>query len=157
RHLLKFTLATAIANGTIQWMVREQELGHAALRFLDLFALSGDNHAVRADDRAGRLQLRHLFDAHETHATRGLQRQVSVITEGRNIETLVATHVDQTCTLRNLEVFTVNCDFDQLSRHLPVFLCVPLRSSAPLRLKKEFTAEAQRNAEVRRENLTTVQ
>jgi len=39
---------------------------------------------------------------------------------------------------------------------ISAYLCVPLRSSAPLRLllfTYTFTAEAQRNAEIRREDL----
>ncbi len=103
RHLLEFTLTTAIADRTIERMIREQKLRHAALGLLDLFALSRDDHAVGAGDGAGGLQLRHLLDAHETHATRSLQREVGVITERRNVETLFATHVDQTRAFRDFE------------------------------------------------------
>src|SRR6185437_5152391 len=115
RHLLQLTLTTTIAHRAIERMVGEQKLGHATLCFFDLLTLRGDDHAVRANDRAGRLQLRHLLDTHETHATRSLQREIGVITEGWNIETFFAAHVDQTRTLRHLKVFAVDSYFDQLS------------------------------------------
>ncbi len=86
-HLLEFAFAAAIANRAIERVIREQKLRHAALRFFDLFALRGDDHSVRAGDRAGGLQLRHLLDAHETHAARRLQSEVGVIAERGNIET----------------------------------------------------------------------
>ena len=50
-------------------MIREQKFHHRALRLLDFIALRRHNHAVRAGDRAGRLQLRHLLDSNEAHAT----------------------------------------------------------------------------------------
>src|SRR6185369_12878728 len=49
---LQFALAAAIADGTVERVISEQEFEHRALGFLNLFALSGDDHAVRADDRA---------------------------------------------------------------------------------------------------------
>src|SRR3982750_1087696 len=49
-HFLQFTFTTAIAHGTIERVIRQQELGHASLGFLDFFALCSDNHAVRASD-----------------------------------------------------------------------------------------------------------
>src|SRR6185369_3535324 len=94
-HLLQLALAAAIANRAIKRMVREQKLSHATLRLLDLFALRRHHHPVRADDGAGRLQLRHLLDTHETHATRSLQREIRVITKRWNIETLFTADVDQ--------------------------------------------------------------
>src|SRR5262249_16699784 len=117
-HLLQLAFAAAIADRTIKRMVREQKLRHAALRLLDLFALRGDDHAVRADDGAGRLRLRHLLNAPDTNAARRMKREVGVITERGNIETFFATHVDQTRALRNLEVFPVNRNFDQIRGHL---------------------------------------
>src|SRR5215208_3793335 len=98
-------------------MVREQKLGHAALRLLDLLALRCDDHTVRASDGAGGLQLRHLLDPDETHATRGLQRKIGVITERRNIKTFFAAHVDQTSAFRHFEVFSVDIYFYKLSSH----------------------------------------
>ena len=104
RHLLQFTFATAIADGAIKRMIGQQKLDHRALRLFNLFALRGDDHAVGADDRAGGLQLRHLLDAHQTHATRSLQREIGVVTERGNIESLFATDVDQPRAFRHLEV-----------------------------------------------------
>src|SRR5690349_24477036 len=99
-------------------MVREQKLSHAALRFFNLFTLRRDDHAVSAGNRAGRLQLRHLLDADETHATRSLQREIGVITKGWNIETFFAAHVDQTLGLQNFEILTVKRNFSPSTLHL---------------------------------------
>ena len=111
-HLLQFALAAAIADRAIEWMISQKELHHRALSFLNLFALRRDYHAVSANDRAGGLQLRHLLNAHETHATRRLQSEVGVVAERRNVETVFAAHVDQARALRDLEVFGVDGDFD---------------------------------------------
>ena len=81
RQLLQLAFAASIAHRTIKWMIGEQKLEHRALRLLDLFALRRHHHAIRADDRAGSLQLRHLLDAHQTHPTRSLQSKIGVITE----------------------------------------------------------------------------
>src|SRR5205807_2681194 len=40
---LQFTLAAAIAHGTIKRMIREQELEHRTLRLFNLFALRSDD------------------------------------------------------------------------------------------------------------------
>src|SRR5690348_10625785 len=98
-------------------MIRQQKLEHRSLRLFNLFALGGHNHAVGAGDGARRLQLGHLLDTHETHATRSLQGQVSVITERRNRESVVATHVDQARGFRNLKVAAVDSYFDEFSAH----------------------------------------
>ena len=115
RHLLEFAFAAAIANRAIERVVCEQKLGHATLSFFDFFTLRGDDHAVGASDCAGRLQLRHLLDAHQTHATRGLQREIRVVTERWDIKSLFATHIDQTCALRDFKIFVINRDFDEIS------------------------------------------
>jgi hypothetical protein len=78
------------------------------LSFLNLFALRGDNHAVSANDRAGGLQFRHLLDAHQAHATRGLKSEIGVIAERRNIELVFAADVDQACAFRDLKVRAVD-------------------------------------------------
>ena len=93
-------------------MIRQQKLEHRTLRLLDLLALSGDDHAVGTGDRAGGLELRHLLDAHQAHATRGLQRQVGVVAERRNRESVLATHVDQARAFRDLKVAAVDGYFD---------------------------------------------
>jgi hypothetical protein len=92
-------------------MVRQQKLVHAALRLLDLLALRGDDHAVGDGDGAGGLQLRHLLDAHEAHATRSLQREVRVVAERWNVEPFFAAHVDETRAFGNFKQLFVNRNF----------------------------------------------
>src|SRR3989454_3331743 len=81
RQLLQLALAATIAYGTVERMIRQQKLEHRSLRLFNLFALRGYDHAIRANDRAGRLQLRHFLDPHQTHATRSLQSKIGVIAE----------------------------------------------------------------------------
>src|SRR6267378_2399127 len=92
-QLLQFTLAAAVTHWTIKRVIGEQEFSHTSLRLLDLFALSGDNHSIRAGDGAGSLQFRHFLNAHETHAAGSLQGKVCVVAERRDVETLFAADV----------------------------------------------------------------
>jgi hypothetical protein len=124
-HLLQFTLATAIADGTIKRMICQQKLQHRTLRLFNLIALGGDNHSVSADDGAGRLQLRHLLDTHQAHPAGSLQREIGVVTEGGNVESLVAADVDQPRALWHFEFFLVDGDFDYFCGHS----CYEARSS----------------------------
>src|ERR1043166_5580926 len=71
-QFLQFAFAAAIADRTVERVIREQKLEHRPLRLFNLFALRSDNHAVRARDGAGGLQLWHFLDAHQAHATRRL-------------------------------------------------------------------------------------
>src|ERR1041384_2522188 len=111
-QLLQLAFTAAIADRTIKRMIREQKFEHRTLRLFDLFALRGDDHAVGAGDGAGRLQLRHLLDAHETHAAGCLQREVRVITERGNVELVLAADVNQARALRDLKVLAVDGYFD---------------------------------------------
>ena len=96
-------------------MIGKQELEHRTLGFLNFFALRGHHHAVGADNRAGGLQLRHLFNAHQAHATRSLQREIGVVTECRDIETVFAAHIDESRTFRHLKVLAVDRYFEKFS------------------------------------------
>src|ERR1043166_1608822 len=113
-HLLQFTLAAAVADGTVERVVRQEELDHPAPRLLDLLALGRDDHAARAGDRARRLQLRHLLDAHEAHAARRLKREVCVVAERGNRVAVLAAHVNQPRALLGLNLLAVDLYFDWL-------------------------------------------
>src|SRR5437764_8115284 len=116
-QLLKLAFAPAIAHWTIKRVIRQQKLEHRSLGFFDLFALRGDDHAVSANDRAGSLELRHLLNAHETHATRRLQSQVGVITERGNVELILTTNIDQPRAFGNLKVPAVEGYSDKFCAH----------------------------------------
>src|SRR6266404_2408393 len=98
RHVLQFALAAGVTYRTIQRMVPQQHLDHALARLLDLVALSGDDHALADDRGAGSLQLWHLLDLHQAHATRALQRKIWVIAERRhfNADTLASFYKQST-------------------------------------------------------------
>jgi len=93
-------------------MIREQELHHTALGFFDFLTLRGDYHAIGAANRAGCLELWHFVDAHETHATGSLQRQVGVVAKRGNFESVFAADIDQAGTLGHLQIFVIDGDFD---------------------------------------------
>ena len=114
-HLLEFAFASTITNRAIEWVICEEKLRHSALRFFNLFTLRGNDHAIRASDCAGGLQLRHLLDAHKTHPARRLQSEVGVIAEGGNIKPVFAAHVDQAGALGYLERFVVDGDVYKLA------------------------------------------
>ena len=111
-QFLQFTLAAAITDRAVERVIRQQELEHRTLRLFDLFALRRDHHAVGAGYGAGGLQLRHLLDAHEAHATRSLQCEIGVITKGRHSVAVLAAHVNQTRALLGLVHVAVDRDFD---------------------------------------------
>ncbi len=111
-QLLQFAFTAPIADGTIERMIGKQELEHRPLGLFDFLALRRDHHAVGADDRARCLKLRHLLNPHQTHAAGGLQSQVGVVAERRNVELIFATDIDQARAFRDLKVFAVDGDFD---------------------------------------------
>ena len=132
-QLLQLALAAAIADGTIERVIRQQKLEHRTLGLLNLFTLRRDHHAIGADDGAGGLQLRHLLDTHQAHATRRLQSKVGVVTERRDVELVLAAHVDQPRAFCDLKVAAVDGYFDRFSTHvfcLEAGYCPP--SSGPL-------------------------
>jgi hypothetical protein len=88
-------------------VIGKQEFTHCPLRFFDLFALGGDLHAIRADDRARRLQLWHFFDPHKAHTTGRLDLEVLVIAERWNAETLFSAHIDQPGALVDVKFLLV--------------------------------------------------
>ena len=57
----------------------EQELEHARARRLDLGRVGRDDHALGADRRARRLQLRHLLDLDDADAAGAVDAEAGVI------------------------------------------------------------------------------
>ena len=86
RHVLQFALAAGIADGAIQRMVAEEQFNHRLARLDDFFIVGGDDHALGNQRGAGRLELGHLLDFHETHAAGALQGQIGVITKRGNFD-----------------------------------------------------------------------
>src|SRR5271154_5171068 len=87
-HVLQFALAALIADGTIERMIREQELDHILTRFVNLLGVRLYDHAFGSDERARGLQLGHLFHFDQAHAACGLQREARVIAERRDFDAL---------------------------------------------------------------------
>ena len=112
-HFLQLAFAAAVADRTIERVIDEQKFAHRTLRFFDLGTRGRDDHSVSAGDRARRLQLRHLVDAHQTHAARRLHLEVLVITKRRNAVSVFAAHVDQRRALFGLDLDAVYRDLDR--------------------------------------------
>ena len=87
-HVLQFALAALVAHGAIERMVREQELDHVLARAMHLLGVGLDDHAFGRDQRAGGLQLGHLFHFDQAHAAGRLQRKAGVIAEGGDFDPL---------------------------------------------------------------------
>ena len=62
-------------------MISQEQLNHRLARLADLIGIGGHHHSVSDLDGAGRLQLRHLFDAHQAHAAGSLKREAGIIAE----------------------------------------------------------------------------
>jgi hypothetical protein len=84
REILQRALAAFVTHRAIERMVDEKELEHPGAGLDDVRCLRVDDHAVGADGRAGRLQLRHLFDLDDAHAARAVDADPRVITVIRN-------------------------------------------------------------------------
>ncbi len=91
-------------------MVSEQKFTHRTLRLFDLRAFGRYDHSVRYLDRARGLKLRHLFDAHQTHAARSLRFEILVIAKRRDALGVFAAHVDQNRTFLCFDLFTIDRD-----------------------------------------------
>ncbi len=85
-HVLQFALAAGVADGAVERVVAEQELERGLARLGDFRGFGRNDHALGDGGGAGRLQLGHLLDAHDAHATGRLQAEAGVITEGRDID-----------------------------------------------------------------------
>ena len=70
-----------------------------------------DHHAVGHRQRAGHLQLRHLFHFHQAHAAGGLQRVAFVIAERRNLDAGVLGRIDHQRAGGRFERLSVDCEF----------------------------------------------
>ena len=80
-HVLQFAFATGIAHRTIQRMITQQKLDHGFAGLADFIGFGGNHHSVSDLDGAGGLQLRHLLNAHQTHAAGSLEREAGIIAE----------------------------------------------------------------------------
>ena len=105
--LLQFTFAPAVADRAIERVICQQKFAHRTLGLFDLFTLRSDNHAVGANDRAGRLQFWHLVDANQTHTARSLNFEVLVIAKRRDPVAVFTAHIDQPRTFVHLNFLLV--------------------------------------------------
>src|SRR5215471_7796262 len=84
REILQRTLAAFVTHRAIQWMVDQEEFEDARARLNHIRSLRVHDHAVAADGRARRLQLRHLLDLDDAHTAGAVDTDARVITVIRN-------------------------------------------------------------------------
>src|ERR1700722_13952021 len=93
RIILQPTFAGLVANRTIQWMVQQEHLKHAASIELD-FRLVGVHHHTVADfGVAGDLKLGHAFDAYLAQPATAVDAELWMVAVMRNIEASVEHHL----------------------------------------------------------------
>jgi hypothetical protein len=78
-EILQRALAAFVADRTVERMVDEQELEHARTGGGGLRIPGAHDHALGADGRARRLQLRHLFDLDDAHAAGPVDADAGVV------------------------------------------------------------------------------
>src|ERR1051326_4101440 len=109
-HVLQFAFAAGIADRAIQRMVAEKQFDHRLARLANFVGVRGHNHAVSNRHRAGGLELRHFFNAHQAHAAGGLKRKSRVVTERRDFNTHGLASLNQECARRRTDLLAVNSD-----------------------------------------------
>ena len=110
-HILQLALAAGIADRAVERMVAEQHLQRSLPCLRNLRGLSLDNHAIGDRRRAGGLQLRHLLNAHHTHAASCLQRKSGIVAKGRNLNSRGLASFNQQRACRGGELFAVYGEF----------------------------------------------
>src|SRR5579884_3155093 len=110
RHVLKFALASRVAYWAIEGMVAEQKLNHALAGLANLIAVSGDDHAVGDLSGAGSLQLRHLLDFNEAHATCALEGETGVVAKRGYFDTNALAGFDEKRSRGRGYLPAINCD-----------------------------------------------
>ena len=113
-HVLQLALAAFVADRAIQRMIGQQKLQHVLARVANLLRVRSNDHAFRGDDRARCLQLRRLFDFHQAHPARRLQRQPGVVAKRRHFRADPARCLDQQRARRHLHFAVVDLQLDKL-------------------------------------------
>jgi hypothetical protein len=98
-HILQLALAALVTYRAIERMIGEQELEHVLARAVHLHGIGPDDHAVGCDQSARGLELRHLFNFHQTHAACRLQREARIVAERRDLNSLPFRRFDNKSSL----------------------------------------------------------
>ena len=114
RQVLQLTLATLIADRTVEGMIDQQELHHALLRLDGQFGMREYLHAVGHRRRAGRQGLRRLLDLYQTHAAVGSDRELLVVAEMRDIGANLLGSIHDGTAIRHLRHLAVYFDFHRV-------------------------------------------
>ncbi len=107
-HVLQLALAAGVTDRAIEGMVAEQHFNGGFARLRDLRTFGGDDHALGDRGGACGLQLRHFFDANDTHAARGLEREAGVVAEGRDLDAVGAAGFNEQRARGSAELLAVD-------------------------------------------------
>jgi len=84
--ILEPTLAGLIANGTIDWMVKEEEFHRVPDGLMDALGVGADFHIVGDRGGAGRYKLWCALYLDETHAATAFNADVGMVAVTRNFD-----------------------------------------------------------------------
>ena len=85
-EVLERTLAALVADGAVERVIDQQELEDAGAGLDDVWRLGRDDHAVGHRRRAGRLQLRHLFDLDDADAAGAVDAEARMVAVVRDLD-----------------------------------------------------------------------
>ena len=108
RDILQLALTALVADRAIERMVDQQKLHHALLCVDGVLRTGLDLHAVGDRGRTRGQGLGRLLDLNQTHATRGGNRQLLVITKVRDVDAQLLRGLNQRGAGRNFNLFVVN-------------------------------------------------
>src|SRR4051794_17485962 len=95
RHVLQLALSAGVAHRAVERMVAEEHFDHRLACLPDFFAVGGRDHAFADHGCTCGLQLRHLLDFNQAHATCTLQRQAWVVAERGDFDADALAGLDQ--------------------------------------------------------------
>ncbi len=109
-HVLQFALAACVADRAVERMIAEQQFDGRFARLSDFRRFGGEDLAFGNRGGAGRLQLRHLFLAHDAHAACRLQAEAGIVAEGRDLDARLAARFNEQRSRGSGELLSVDCE-----------------------------------------------
>ena len=113
-HVLQRTLAATITDGTVQWVIRKNQLQDAVLCLLDIRGCGLDNHPICGGNRTGchdgcsALTKHFQLDARKTHSTCANAGQPWMVAKIGNVRTCRKRRLNNQGTLWNRDRLSID-------------------------------------------------
>src|ERR1043166_3570669 len=117
REILQRTLAALVADRTVERVIHEKKLEDTRARLHDLGRLRRHDHAVCADRRARRLQLRNLLDLHDADAAAAVDADAGVIAVIRNGNAVLDRRLEHGLALLHGDLTAIYRQLDGVHSH----------------------------------------